>query len=998
MPQIYRPKICFGLFASADTVVKSAKYRDELGQKHNAIGYEMEAAGIMNEGPCIVIKGVSDYADLHKSKEWQPYAAATAASTFKAALELLPPSNHTPSLSERKHGVKRSRMQQTHNPIYHIPFARNRHFQGREATIKLLQDMLFSESGFQCAALHGLGGIGKSQVALEIAYWVKETYQDDDEGDCSVLWIPASSLSLFEQACTKIVKQIPWCRNASADAKAVLKEYLTSEASGRWLIILDNADDSNLIFGSDEDSEASGLMDLLPQSELGSILITTRNKGVAIQAAVNNVVGLAEMHYSEAICVFQSPLMRRELLGDTASIAMLINFVGGIPLAITQAIAYINTTQITIEQYLHFLEDVSDDKKLKILFQKSHEAARYDPTQSSVAATWLLSFKRITAIDANAGGLLLFLACIEPKAIPGSLLPVSETEEQHTRALATLMNYSFLTLRDECMYEMHVLVHMAVRQWAGTQRLNEARREALKHLAVVFPAGDSNNLQLRQTYFPHALKLIEEMSGPDLDGESFLELKLRLGETAVNDGRVVQAISILESVVTGLRKTELKELFLAAEHQLARAYIDNGKAKEGLTLQQRIVEVRRELPESDMVRLRAEQCLALILRENGLYKESIQLAEETVSQMKLVVDTEDFDLLRAQTNLGGTYYYVNNFPKSVSTLEHVAQIRGKICPPDDHLLLETQNCLLVVYGYQGQFHKMQNLARNVLTICKDTLSDDHPDLMRAYFHYGKATLLQGEILEGLQQLELCVKLYRKASVPESHILFLQAKLALAEAYDSNGQIAEAIQVQESVVQTSINSRPRNETRHIMERMVLARLYIVDGQVKEAIRMLTEEIIPSAQNSLVEDNMLRLLAQTYLATAYLADGRNKGAIPLLEYVFSRWIEAHPGHKHQLNAQIQLGRAYQANGRSKDAVRVIGEVVQKRQDFKETHLDRLESEYALALAYRDDGQIDIALQLLGHVVNQRRPLPETHYKRIESANALSVMLKDIRIRGC
>lgn len=86
--------IYIGPVASADTVMKSGKHRDELARKEKVIGFEMEGAGVWDNIPCIIIKGVCDYADSHKSKLWQAYAAATGASAAKAFLEYWMPANH----------------------------------------------------------------------------------------------------------------------------------------------------------------------------------------------------------------------------------------------------------------------------------------------------------------------------------------------------------------------------------------------------------------------------------------------------------------------------------------------------------------------------------------------------------------------------------------------------------------------------------------------------------------------------------------------------------------------------------------------------------------------------------------------------------------------------------------------------------------------------------------------------------------------------------------
>lgn len=83
-----------GPVASADTVMKSGQHRDEIVKRAKVIGFEMEGAGVWDNVPCIIIKGVCDYADSHKSKVWQAYAAATGASVAKAFLEYWMPTNH----------------------------------------------------------------------------------------------------------------------------------------------------------------------------------------------------------------------------------------------------------------------------------------------------------------------------------------------------------------------------------------------------------------------------------------------------------------------------------------------------------------------------------------------------------------------------------------------------------------------------------------------------------------------------------------------------------------------------------------------------------------------------------------------------------------------------------------------------------------------------------------------------------------------------------------
>ncbi|KAL2825229.1 hypothetical protein BJY01DRAFT_256318 [Aspergillus pseudoustus] len=81
------PRIHVGKFASADTVMKSGQHRDGISKQQNVVAFEMEGAGVWDTLPCIIIKGACDYADSHKNKNWQRYAAGTAACCTKALLE-----------------------------------------------------------------------------------------------------------------------------------------------------------------------------------------------------------------------------------------------------------------------------------------------------------------------------------------------------------------------------------------------------------------------------------------------------------------------------------------------------------------------------------------------------------------------------------------------------------------------------------------------------------------------------------------------------------------------------------------------------------------------------------------------------------------------------------------------------------------------------------------------------------------------------------------------
>lgn len=175
-----------GKVASANTVMKSGEHRDNIIKAERVIGFKMEGAGVWDNISCIIIKGVCDYADSHKSKTWQAYAAATGASATKTFLEYW-----TPLYKEER---KRYCM---------VPFRKNPQFVGRHNEIDKLEQWITQQNGPSKIAVCGLGGVRKTQVALELAYRIRER-----DSECSIFWVPCFSYESVEQAYTSIAQAL----------------------------------------------------------------------------------------------------------------------------------------------------------------------------------------------------------------------------------------------------------------------------------------------------------------------------------------------------------------------------------------------------------------------------------------------------------------------------------------------------------------------------------------------------------------------------------------------------------------------------------------------------------------------------------------------------------------------------------------------------------------------------------------------------------------------
>lgn len=114
------PVIHYGLSASGNQVMKSAIARDAIARELNILCFEMEAAGLMDQLPCLIIRGICDYCDSHKHKQWQGYAALTAAIYTRALLGIVPLYVY----DQRSNGKETCH--------WMVPFARNTRFVGRQ--------------------------------------------------------------------------------------------------------------------------------------------------------------------------------------------------------------------------------------------------------------------------------------------------------------------------------------------------------------------------------------------------------------------------------------------------------------------------------------------------------------------------------------------------------------------------------------------------------------------------------------------------------------------------------------------------------------------------------------------------------------------------------------------------------------------------------------------------------------------------------------------------
>jgi hypothetical protein len=515
----------------------------------------------------------------------------------------------------------------------------------------------------------GLGGVGKTQIALEFAQFVKS-----QRLDYSVFWAPAVSLETFKQACSEIARilQIPQMVDDNQDVKESVKQYLSSQSAGKWLLIVDNADDMGVMFGTEM---SAGIVDFLPENDDGMMIFTSRRGEVAESLVGNDVLEVGKMSEEEAVLFLTTSLLRKSSVED-GSIKRLIAELDCLPLAIAQAAAYINTNKITVSRYLDLIRNTDADL-VAVMSREFRDSTRYKQSGNAVATTWIISFEQIRRENSDAADLLSFISCIEWKGIPLSLLPALESEAYMTDAIGIICSYGFMTRRDNdhAVYDMHRLVHLAIRIWLDQeQRGVEVKKAALEHVADVFPFGGYENLTLWREYMAHALRLM----GLDDYGNTAAkaELALKLGTCLNEDGRNSEAVVWLKRS-SGWRERDLVEDDLdrlLSQHQLAVAYEANGQVKEAVALLEHVVKVREKLAEDHPGRLASQHALASAYEANGQVEEAVALLEHVVKVKEKLAEDQP-DRLASQHALASAYRANGQVEEAVALLEHVVKVK-----------------------------------------------------------------------------------------------------------------------------------------------------------------------------------------------------------------------------------------------------------------------------------------------------------------------------------
>jgi len=263
-----------------------------------------------------------------------------------------------------------------------------------------------------------------------------------------------------------------------------------------------------------------------------------------------------------------------------------------LPLAITQATAYIKENAISVGEYLLLFNKKVDE--FGYILSESHKEHGHSEMYL-VGVTWLLSLEQIRRRDSLAAEYLSFMVCVEPNDIPQSLLPLGPSQKEQMDAMAVLSAYSLIsTHADGKTFDIHRLVHLAAREWFETEGVLVGLMEnAMTRMEEAFPNSNHENRSLWRTYLPHARYLLKSdiVKNHHSTRTNFM---WRYGMCLCADERWNEAESSIRRVLETRQKVlgEYHRDTLAAMDALASIYRNQGQLVEAEKLDAQAMKIR----------------------------------------------------------------------------------------------------------------------------------------------------------------------------------------------------------------------------------------------------------------------------------------------------------------------------------------------------------------------------------------------------------------------
>ncbi|MGO8948791.1 MAG: FxSxx-COOH system tetratricopeptide repeat protein [Ktedonobacterales bacterium] len=689
--------------------------------------------------------------------------------------------------------------------LWTVPHARNPHFTGRDELLEqLVQQLTPSEPGGQPLAIRraaltqaqvikGLGGIGKTQTAVEYAYRAREQGRYTH-----TLWITAASEESILMSFAALAGQIPSVvSGGETDQHKLVVAVIRwlEQCPQPWLLIFDNADDLSMV------------QPYLPLRGNGSLLLTTRASAAGWLATSLEVDAMGVMEGTEL-------LLRRARRFDHASdeeineASNLVVELAQFPLALDQAGAYLEETGCSLSDYLQLYQT----HRHALLARRGRQATQYP---ASVATTWSLSLQHVEETNPAAAELLRLCALLAPDHIPEELLtegtphwsPVLQeaVADRFTfnHMLETLLAFSLVKrLAEDRLLSIHRLVQVVQREHLTSEERRQWAERVVQAVHAIFP-HDPGAI----TSWPQCQRYLEQVQACDLLIQDYQLVLPEAAEVLERAGIYLRALAlyslaeplfrralnIWEQVVGADHPKAVRSLYdlaqvcaLQAEYtaaellfqralpvieQLGRAehpllvtalcaladlYNNQGKYAQAEPLYRRALLIGEQLGGPDQVRLIGVlNGLAFVQTQNGERTEAELLYQRALRLCEQQLGLEHLRLTYSLLGLANLYTQQGKHELAESLFQRALHIREQQLGSENLLVVDPLRGLANVYTQQGKYELAEPLFQRALHICEQQLGSEHLETARALYDFAAFHQTQ-------RQTEQAVFLYRRA--------------------------------------------------------------------------------------------------------------------------------------------------------------------------------------------------------------------------------------------
>lgn len=606
--------------------------------------------------------------------------------------------------------------------VWRVPFARNVNFTGRTQLLDRISGSFAQSNRFATVALHGMGGVGKSQLALEYAYSREASYR-------VVAWLRAEeteTLAADYIALGKVLglSDTPDQRQRIEDVQSWL------ERNRRWLLIFDNA------------PNPPAIRNFLPRLHAGHVLLTSRHPGWK-ELASSLAVDVLEPRETIAF------LTKRSKVADETTAAELGEELGRLPLALEEAAAYMESTGRTMRSYLMMLRT----QKPRLLFQDTS-----GEHHNTLRTTWELSLRQIERDTPAASDLLKLCSFLAPddiplsllkrggKVLPESLRALAEDDVALDSCVAALRRFSLVKAEDESM-SIHRLVQLATRERLTPEAHDYWAVEALALVEAAYPRHTTVGEYRPEPgrFLPHALLVLERRhEDPRAVGLS-ARLWRRVGIYLSTRGSHLEAWDFLEHALSLLEAEGTDSLQIGgAMWELGMVLYALGEATAARDLLCRGLDVLQGSPESKFLRAQLYLALAWVARTLGDYPgtcESARLAHECL--IGAIPDNHHLFAM-ALALRGRGEWGCGAIGAARSTLSETLAILQVTPEPRQALNCGIWYCVAQLQYDFGDFHAAFESTTRALDVGRQAYGRDHPFVSTSLTVRGASLLRLGQ--------------------------------------------------------------------------------------------------------------------------------------------------------------------------------------------------------------------------------------------------------------